>query len=339
MRDILISANELRGVRFEKLVAYLAEKSAREDTSEFRMIVAGHLTSWYLGWAAEDDYDHGLFFGFSRPMVARWAGWAKPDQFALALLHAEYVKDMTEVYPPEVLDKRTGYVVMGALDKSWGWHRSRKNKQDLALFLLDDGDRADQCRRFDAVRPYVIRSIKGWLELDAPPHLVPEIRGRLADPSYQQGREAAGGRSEEMGSGGHFPPRKIGFDPGAPPRTPLTLNDERKEGSTTAVTMEGGNQRQQPTRTALPSSPEMFEVVRRCRYDNPLAALIATDPSPNFRSWCQNIIRTHRTEVMSTLSEMTESPERFASYGYPARVFTTAVKDKMSGVKRGTRRP
>lgn len=320
MRELLLSTNESDSLRFENLVEYLAEARKADASDEFRAIVMGHLTMWYLGWAREEETDTGLFIGFKLAMVARWSGWSNKAEFARGLLHAGYIRDLHVAYPPE-LEPGGGFCVYGAIDRSWAVHRSRANRERLVLFLTDRQKRAEWARKF-GVRAAAAPA--GWLPPDADAAPAPQAAagGQGAGEGADQGgpRGTPGVTQGNPGGNPGLPPP----NPGVPPFTGSTGKKERNEysiGTGTEGTKEG---RKEPT--ALPATPQLYELVHANRYENPLFAATAMDPDPDYRSFCGWLVRQHRQEAMGVLAEMTETKERFLGYARPALYFQRVMR-------------
>jgi hypothetical protein len=335
MRDVLFSTNECDGVRFETLVEYLAEARKADADDAFRMRVLGHLTKWFSGWARDDDFDHGLFFGFKLSMVARWSGWANPAEFARGLLHAGYVKELGAVYPKE-LAVEGGFVVVGALDRSWGVHRCRTSVASrLVLFLVDPIKRNKWAQHF-GIAPSM--APEGWLKRME--EMPPAMGGAMAEAPAPMATEPASGPKvipmvAAQRPGACIPgisPVKIGFTPQPSPCSPFTGtdNDPKKGMNIPSVPVEGLNEGTDPPRpkgrTALPATATLYELVHANRYENPLYALTAMDRDTEWASWCRHLCDQHRADVMHVLANMTETRERFLHYGAPACVFTRAIK-------------
>ena len=143
MKSVLINTAEFESRRFEDL----CERLDMDNTVDQRIAMLGHLTRWQLRWSSDESLDSGLLWDVTEKRMGMWAEWSKtnPLQFGRALVQAGYCAPVNDVFPEQLCGGRNGFVVVGALDRSWHIHKQRADRNRLVLYLIDPVRRARQC--------------------------------------------------------------------------------------------------------------------------------------------------------------------------------------------------
>lgn len=302
MHSILIPTNEWRSERFSAL----CEALEAEDRTR-RLLAFAHLHLWFNRWGEDQALDAGLFWDISERRLGEWSEWDKPLIFGRALVSAGYVRQINEMYPAELLRGRQGYVYPGHLDNAWNVLRRRPSQApDLVLFLTDPARRAGQAALYRISQPIP----KGWLD-GVPATATQPLQadsGESPPPDSvhtpDNVRSMFGGTPDMLRGGG------------TPPRSPhvsgnVNLENQRNVGERTT-----GNQK---TRA-------LYAIVRECKYDNPLKALIAMDGTERARRLWHRGISYVMSDIQTLLAEMTDTEESWTKIANPAALATARIK-------------
>jgi len=302
VNDVLISTAEASSRRLEDLREQLGMDSSPED----RIVVLGHLLTWYAKWAGDPETDSGLFWNVTEKRLGVWAQWTRsnPLMFGRALVKAGYVQPVNDVFPEQLLRKRDGYVVPGALDRSWSIHRLRANKLDLVLFLLDPVRRARQAA-FLGLKP--TDAPTGWLDFS-------RLSGDVPGPG-EGAYPSSGGPPEDLQS------NSVGASESPPRGSPhVDVNVEKKKRMFPRKYV--GNK----TTTGAPKTRDMLEYIQENKYENPLECLRTIDGTDGaVPIWIKGVEHC-LSDVQTMLANMTETDEAWAKIGNPAAVAMSRIK-------------
>lgn len=353
MKYVAIPVGELRSNRFETFL----ELMGADEEAQARMVVWGHLMTWYCRWSSDNQFDHGVFWGITEKRMGLWSEYPDALKFGRNLVRAGYVAPIKELYEDRSED---GFVVLNgdggvALDVSWdGWHRKSPINGKLAHYLSD-------ARR----RDYWVANLNGstaTVTSDGGSMESSESSGsRDMDPSGQPTYGAGGGNGRNHGpfdSAGNFPEtfrKDSGRMPEAfRPPSSKTSKDVKdvKEGMNIPTSNvndvpadrgDGGETRGPPgdsgrngshLRTGKTKTIAQRDFIRDHKYDDTMGCLCILDDSTKAKSMWLEVCERDIGFAHTVLAELVETDEAWAKLANPCAVVVKRVLPHIQRLRR-----
>ncbi len=343
----MISTGERTSARMDRLCLELGYSS---PTQSQRGRVFEAYVTWGTKWAADKETDCGLFWNAEPRLMGEWAQWPEALKFGNAMLRAGYIRRIEDesVYPKKLAAGRTGLVAWGELDKSWrGIHSDRRNKRELALFLVDPDKRSMACH---FMRPPILSADwPGWVlsrEEIMGGRVVPPVHGNGVQAGAQTGGDRSAVADDQAGTGfvphhddpgdGHVSVNATGYSgddggrdgPRGAPRAPASREDHVKKPNLNNryVRQNDGKKTGKPKSEMQRAALENFRESTRDDYEM-ITAMCAIDSSPHARDVVEKCLRLRREFVERVLDELLE---RYDTTHSPA----AAVMSRLEGYLR-----